>query len=365
MSPRKDNLLIRLFKRIYANCAFVLTQRLDRQQAQIRSLEKNVKELNSSLLQLEEIENGLVKKIERKKTRIDRLEEQFQQVRAEIQAVTKNAAAAEKKQSEAGKLIEKKQSDTEGRVAQIDREVLTLLKTSYGADPWLEKAKDIHKGARCFLLGCGPSLNRMDLSKLKNEYVMGVNGTYLLQNVTIDYLCSVSNIFWKDHIDGLSSFQCKRMFLAPYIQIQPAAPVTWLRSVPESAYARVGERPWFFSKEAHRYVCLGGTVIAVCLQLLYHMGFQEVITLGLDHDYNLTPEEAQKQGFLKTASTLQAHFLDNYYNPNTQVHIDVPASERAYRLSLEAFESDGRKILNATPGTKLDIFPRVEYDILF
>src|SRR5210317_1185187 len=39
--------------------------------------------------------------------------------------------------------------------------------------------KDIHKGERCFIIGNGPSLNKTDVSKLKNEYTFGMNRIYL------------------------------------------------------------------------------------------------------------------------------------------------------------------------------------------
>jgi hypothetical protein len=41
------------------------------------------------------------------------------------------------------------------------------------------------------------------------------------------------------------------------------------------------------------------------------------------------------------------------------------AAERAYELAHEAYLADGRRILNASPGTKLATFPVVEFDALF
>ena len=42
----------------------------------------------------------------------------------------------------------------------------------------LKALKNKHKGKRCFVIGNGPSLNKMDLSLLKNEYTFGVNGVF-------------------------------------------------------------------------------------------------------------------------------------------------------------------------------------------
>ena len=38
--------------------------------------------------------------------------------------------------------------------------------------------------------------------------------------------------------------------------------------------------------------------------------------------------------------------------------------ERAYIRAREVFEADGRRILNATKGGQLEVFPRVDYDRL-
>ena len=46
----------------------------------------------------------------------------------------------------------------------------------------LLRYKDIHKGERCFIIGNGPSLNKMDLSLLKDEITFGMNRIYLLFN---------------------------------------------------------------------------------------------------------------------------------------------------------------------------------------
>ncbi len=39
----------------------------------------------------------------------------------------------------------------------------------------LAALKDTHKGERCFVVGNGPSLKNTDLSKLKNDFCIGMN----------------------------------------------------------------------------------------------------------------------------------------------------------------------------------------------
>src|SRR3954469_10554479 len=44
----------------------------------------------------------------------------------------------------------------------------------------LAALKDAHKGKRAFINGNGPSLNKTDLNKLKNELTFGLNRIYLM-----------------------------------------------------------------------------------------------------------------------------------------------------------------------------------------
>jgi hypothetical protein len=39
--------------------------------------------------------------------------------------------------------------------------------------------------------------------------------------------------------------------------------------------------------------------------------------------------------------------------------------EEAYRLARRTYEADGRSVVDATIGGKLQVFPKVEYDSLF
>ena len=44
----------------------------------------------------------------------------------------------------------------------------------------IARFRNIHRGERCFVMGNGPSLNKMDLNKLSNEIVFGCNAVFLL-----------------------------------------------------------------------------------------------------------------------------------------------------------------------------------------
>jgi hypothetical protein len=60
------------------------------------------------------------------------------------------------------------------------------------------------------------------------------------------------------------------------------------------------------------------------------------------------------------------HFHLKYFADGTRWQLpDLRTSEYAYELANEAFKTDGREILDATVGGKLDIFPKVNFYDLF
>ncbi|HEY5671029.1 MAG TPA: hypothetical protein VIS10_13620, partial [Anaerolineales bacterium] len=97
-------------------------------------------------------------------------------------------------------------------------------------------------------------------------------------------------------------------------------------------------------------------------QLAYHMGFQQVILIGVDHSFTT-------QGKPNTTITSQGddpdHFHAGYFGKGFRWQLpDLETSERAYNMARQAYEVDGREVLDATVGGKLTVFPKVDYNSL-
>jgi len=61
----------------------------------------------------------------------------------------------------------------------------------------LKKFKNIHQGKDCFIIGNGPSLNKMDLVKLNDYYTFGMNKIYMIfkrVDLQLSYLTSVNSL---------------------------------------------------------------------------------------------------------------------------------------------------------------------------
>jgi hypothetical protein len=221
--------------------------------------------------------------------------------------------------------------------------------------------KDKHARERCFIIANGPSLKGMDLSCLKNEITFGMNRIYLLFDqipfVPTYYVCINELVLeeFSQDIDRLpmpkflnwdrrglfNQSDSNTMFLRYSLGIKDA-----------------------FGYEPAKTQYSGGTVTYASLQLAYFMGFKEVVLIGLDHNYveKGTPNKVE----VRRETHDESHFHPNYFPKGVKWQLpDLLRSEVAYQMAREAFEKDGRRVIDATPGGKCQIFQKSEFTNLF
>lgn len=219
--------------------------------------------------------------------------------------------------------------------------------------------KDIHKGKRAFIIGNGPSLKQTDLSRLKTEYTFGLNRIYLMfpeLGFGTTYFVSVNDLVIQQCATEISalpmpkflSWHSHRLFQSEQI------PATFLYTTYDNPA---------FARDVRHRVWESATVTYVALQLAFHMGFEQVILVGVDHNSNVS-------GKANTTVVSQGddpnHFHPGYFGKGFRWQLpDFETSEIGYRLAREAYEGDGRLIMDATIGGKLNIFQKVEYSTLF
>jgi hypothetical protein len=223
----------------------------------------------------------------------------------------------------------------------------------------LDKIKNIHSGQRCFILGNGPSLNQTDLSLLEGEITFGLNRIYLLfpqMGFPTKYLVSINTLVLE---------QCARDIAAlPLQKFITWRGRQWFGRDDDIVFLDTDYTPPAdFSRDVSGRVFEGSTVTYVALQLAFHMGFEQVILVGVDHNFAVqgTPNQVvvSKEGD-------QSHFSPDYFGEGFRWQLpDLEASESAYRLAKLAYESAGRQVLDATIGGKLTVFDKVEYHSLF
>lgn len=219
--------------------------------------------------------------------------------------------------------------------------------------------KDYHKGGRCFILGTGPSLSEMaieDVDSLKSEVMFGVNSFYKskLSNVLRPkYYALVDDLYWKDWSGTFAEVSNVFSSDPPVFITDPRA-----KQIMDQI-ANAKSPIYIFSKKypVDKMSCeITGNiyapinVVGVCILVAMYMGFKEIYLLGCDYNAFCTAGRGHcydDEEDLKDFSYSLAFFL-KYYWITTEFH---------YLIAKLAKEK-GIRILNLTPSSLLDAYPR-------
>jgi len=221
----------------------------------------------------------------------------------------------------------------------------------------LNRYKNKYKGQTCFIIGNGPSLNKTDLSKLKDKYTFGLNRIFLLFDrlgFETTFFVSVNPLVVEQSLNEFQKIKSRKFF-----SWKVKNKVFFNK---RTIFLRTLARQ-LFSKNITQGVWEGATVTYVALQLAYHMGFKKVVLVGVDHYYK-TKGKAHK--VIVSRGKDDNHFDPNYFVKGFKWNLpDLETSRYAYELARKAFDKDGREIVDATVGGKLKIFRKVNYYRLF
>ena len=221
--------------------------------------------------------------------------------------------------------------------------------------------KDTHRGERCFIIGNGPSLQQTNIRRLQNEHTFGMNRLYMLfpeLGFHTSYFVSVNYLVIKQCIQDILPlpmpkflpWSCRR-----YVS-NPTKDTIFL----DATCALL--KPGFYT-DMRRPIWISATVTFIALELAYFMGFKQVILIGVDHNFATKGPAGQR---VISQGDDPNHFSPQYFGKGFEWQLpDLETSEIGYRFARQAFEKDGRQVLDATIGGKLTIFPKVDYNSLF
>lgn len=215
--------------------------------------------------------------------------------------------------------------------------------------------RDAHAGKPCVVIGNGPSMRGFDLSRIAGLHAFCLNRGYLMwneQGLTPDFVVAVNPLVIGQFAAGLQA--AGRLRFAPWL----------LRGNFDAADDDLVffEERWdrAFLTDARDGVASLATVTNTALQLAWHMGFSTVVLLGIDHRFAAAGRGRPNELVVQDRDDVD-HFRPDYFAPGTRWHLpDLAASEAGYALARRAFEGAGRRIVNATPGTGLDIFEKAD-----
>lgn len=232
----------------------------------------------------------------------------------------------------------------------------------------LKRFRNAHVGERCFIIGNGPSLKHTDLNQLRNEYTFGMNRIYLLfpeLGFTCTYYLSVNDLVIEQCAQDILSLQLPKFLswrsrgfirnaLGDNIDLPSDPPLSFLYST----YS--GPK---FAHDARHRLWEGATVTYIAMQLAFHMGFKQVILIGVDHNFTT---KGKPNTTVVSQGADPDHFDSNYFGKGFRWQLpDLETSERAYRMAHQNYADANREILDATIGGKLTVFPKVDYNSLF
>jgi hypothetical protein len=273
----------------------------------------------------------------------------------------------------------------------------------------LDAFAGVHQGRRCFVVGNGPSLNQVDMTKLRDEITLGSNRCYLgyekwggpftywgiydkyqIQEYHHDYETQPPA-----HHGAFLPFE-----YLPFLRKDQVCPVNVV-------WPRRDSRMFSDSPEQ---VYVGHTVTYMLLQIAAIMGCNPIILVGVDHRYNLkhryiaskslrrlrraitrrlrdtvvydmvfAAQEARLKArararelppgaLWEAAHARQATHFDARYTEGGRNRFLPPEPEEAERdfaCAAKWARNHGVQILNATPDSALRVFPMVDFDGLF
>lgn len=242
-----------------------------------------------------------------------------------------------------------------------------------------DEIRNIYEGKRCFIIGNGPSLARQDLNKLKNEYTFVVNNFFISEwfdeinpfgyvvadpaffdrsDFSIEWLtkldqkCKNQNLFFPvsaaKTIKKYNMFQNKTVF---YLEMS----------------GTFHEDTSRFNLDLIKAVPSAQTVIIMAIIVAAHMGFKNIYLLGCDSDWAKYPSakgylphfyKEKNTGTNKETCIRQDWGYENVLNAALVIF-------KSYRLLNKALKQKKINILNATNGGFLDVFERVDYELIF
>ena len=116
---------------------------------------------------------------------------------------------------------------------------------------------------------------------------------------------------------------------------------------------------WSFYEDISQPICEGNTVTFVSLQIAYFMGFKRVFLIGVDHSFKQAGQSHEVQVY---KGDDENHFHPDYFKGQQWQLADVYGSEVSYHLANYFYLKDGRQILDATAGGKLEVYPKVSFE---
>ncbi len=245
-----------------------------------------------------------------------------------------------------------------------NREILSQNKT----------LKNSHRGKRCFILATGPSINEQDLKKLSGEFCISISNFFVHKDFNV--IRPKYHVFAESH-DPITENQMATWFydaekhFTPEIQVlmsahdKPTSDKIRLFSKQKIFYHLIDYRrqlsPSSEINFKHRIPAIQ-TATHIAIYLALYLGAKEICLLGCDHDWILRQWE-NKHFYFENQNVLFEHkkVLKKTVDMETEFKNYLKLWD-IYKRIRDYGERRGVKIWNCTPGSFLDVFPKIDFE---
>lgn len=221
----------------------------------------------------------------------------------------------------------------------------------------MERFKNRHLNERCVLVCNGPSLNKMDLSFLKNETVIGLNKIFLgfnKFNFYPRYYVAVNKKVLEQSITEIGELTCVK-FLSDRLT----------GKLEENSLTNIIKSEFYtgdFSHDISKGVQEGYTVTYAALQIAFYLGFSQVIIIGMDHRFSYEGKPNEEK--LHVGNDIN-HFSPGYFKDQKWDNPDLINSEKYYSIAKQVYNEHGREIIDATLNGDCQVFKKENYRNIF
>lgn len=211
-------------------------------------------------------------------------------------------------------------------------------------------------GMPMLVVGNGPSLNHTPLSEFAHVPSIGMNKIDLLFPRTT----------WRPCVIMCTNDMVSKQHWAEWQKLDIPVLLSWKgrwfipRAVRRHFHYFLTLLARDFSDTPEQGFGAGYTVTYAALQFAYMCGANPVVMFGVDHSF---VQKDKPSTYERREGPDVNHFDPNYFAAGTLWGIaNLKESEHDYERARIAFEKDGRRVLDATIGGKLTIFPKISLD---
>ena len=237
----------------------------------------------------------------------------------------------------------------------------------------IEKYFNKYSNQECVIVGNGPSLNKLDLSKINNIKTFGVNSIFLMtkkNGFKPSFYVVEDRLVVKHNTEQIIDYDVEHKFFPSLYKEKLAGSKGNYFNLDSRFYRDeyniMNSTNIKFSDDFSKVAYAGQSVTYLNMQLAYYMGFKTVYLIGIDFNYIL-PKDVVKDGRVWISKGDDPNHFDKSYfgkgkeSNDPQLHKTI----FAYKKAEEVFSNQNKKIINLTPETKLDVFEKKDFNSIF